>query len=986
MAISRIFSFEDTLYDDLNQTALQYNGGFVAPLAAYEDGLTNLGRCYRSRFDLSALGFYFDPSTYGVSSNSTFSISFWVKFITTDGGDPGTIARMYSTNDSAGFDYALQIDIDQENNSLKLYLQHYQYLQNGSLWDLTKYVKLIQSATNTFSPDTWHLITITQDTIYDASAAVSYQPISFYIDANLIEVFNPLKYKYGETYNYQLQRMVDLYRYTTLIDNNYFSLAQILGTSMNRFYMGGYDNTNPINLNIDDLRFYNETIPIEEIQKIYFDGNGRKYSYPCFIKFDNVPSFAYLYKSFQQQNYLEPPIEITILDGNGIQSFDWTQTVNGSYYNYSTGYTTYNFEVEIVNKNITTKVANMSLVGPRGNTKFIKGKATIDAYFTGNLLEGESIDFRFKYFIYSYPILNSTIGKNTNPDYALRPNYLGEYDINGSYSTNDIISYKYKTISSQYVSLPYPPYSISLFKESEERTSIVQAKKNVSLKEPMNFSVDLTLNSSTVDVLQNTFEFSDERFKLTSYLSSTNNTFVKIEGDDLPIGLINSSNWNSSSGYIVFDIVLIDGIYFTCLVANTNKNPLADPPPFFSYYSQTANYWIEGIYKFIVGSYGVGSYGLPKVKFGKYNGTENNITSTGSGNAKFTFFSLGAPVQDNINWNNIATSVSDIPSTSYLPTFFSEPITLRADARILESKTLFISGIDTYKTSNPGLPLVLQLSPNLNNKTTLYTIAANTYETTNPGLPLVLQLSPDLNSNTTLFIYGEQSISTTLFINGHSTQLDPSSSPIRTLFIKGFNEYSNTTNLYIGADPKNEKIPLFIKVVEPVQVTNSTPLYINSLGIDSLTQIIAGRSLYIEGQVFSSTMNLFMLAQESFKFIANVNMFIRSELSYSTNSSTLFLQNDTRIKSNTFILTIKTEETSNGALPFNQSLNMYIERTPSTSNTMSMYINGYSSFYLPESFTMYISNNLTFSNSTSLAMPLTKGLIINNTTMYIRGF
>jgi hypothetical protein len=83
---------------------------------------------------------------------------------------------------------------------------------------------------------------------------------------------------------------------------------------------------------------------------------------------------------------------------------------------------------------------------------------------------------------------------------------------------------------------------------------------------------------------------------------------------------------------------------------------------------------------------------------------------------------------------------------------------------------------------------------------------------------------------------------------------------------------------------------------------------------------------------------------------------------------------------------MKTEETSIGALPFNQSLNMYIERTPSTSNTISMYINGYSSFNSPESFTMYICNNLTFSNSTSLAMPLTQGLIINNTTMYIRGF
>lgn len=955
MAILRIFSFEDTLYDDLNQTALQYNGGFVAPLAAYEDGLTNLGRCYRSRFDLSALGFYFDPATYGMFSTSKFAMSFWVKFITTEGGDPGTITRMYASNDSAGFDYALQIEIDQENNSLKFYLQHYQYIQNGSLWNITKYVKLIQSATNTFSPDTWHLITIVQDSIYDAQQLVNYQPISFYIDANkLDEEFIPDKYLYGTRYQYPTG-FVDAYRYTTLIDNNYFALSQIVNTTINRFYMGGYDNANPINLNIDDLRFYDETIPIEEIEKIYFDGNGRKYSSPCFIRFDNVPSFTYLYKNFQQQNYLEPPIEITILDGNGMQSFDWTKQVNGSYYNPANYTTYYNFAVEIVDKNIINRTANMSLVGPRGNTNFIKGKATIDAYFTGNLLEGESIDFRFTYFIYSSPMLNSTIGKNDHDDYALRPNYIGEYDINGAYSTNDIISYKYKTISSQSFSTVNYPYYISILKESEERTSIAQAKKNVSLKEPMNFSVNLTLDSSTVDVLQNTFEFSDERFKLTSYLSSNNNTFVKIEGDDLPLGLINSSNWNSSSSYTIFDIVLIDGIYFTCLVPNTNQNPLSDPPPVLSQYGQTANYWIEGIYKFIVGSYGVGSYGLPKVKFGKYSGTEENITSTGSGNAKFTFFSLGAPVQDNINWNIIAANVSDIPSVGYSPTFFSEPITLRVDTRILDTGTLFIRGLDTYQTSNPGLPLVLQLSP-------------------------------DLTNSTTLFVYGGKNEETTLFINGHSTQINPSSSPIRTLFIRGFDSYSNTTNLYIGGDPKNENIPLFIKVTEPVQVTNSAPLYINSLGIGSLTQIVAGRSLYIEGKISSSTMNLFMLGQESLKFISNVNMFIRSEHSYTTNSSTLFLQNNTRIKSNTFILTMKTEETRNGALPFNQSLNMYIERTPSTSNTISMYINGYSSFNSPESFTMYISNNLTFSNSTSLAMPLTQGLIINNTTMYIRGF
>ena len=263
MALSRIFSFEDTLYDDFNYYALQYNGGNVAPLAAYEDGLPNLGRCYRSRFDLSALGFYFEPSAFGVSSTSTYSMSFWVKFITTEGGDPGTIARMYSTNDSAGFDYALQIDIDQENNSLKIYLQHYQYIPNGNLWDITKYVKLIQSGTNTFSPNTWHLITILQDQIYDASAAIYYKSISFYIDANLIEVFNPLKYKYGETYSYQLGKNINLYRYTTLIDNDYFSYSQNYTSYIDRLYMGGYDNASTINLNIDDLRFYNETIPIE---------------------------------------------------------------------------------------------------------------------------------------------------------------------------------------------------------------------------------------------------------------------------------------------------------------------------------------------------------------------------------------------------------------------------------------------------------------------------------------------------------------------------------------------------------------------------------------------------------------------------------------------------------------------------------------------------------------------------------------------------
>jgi len=951
MAISRIFSFEDTLYDDLNQTALQYDGGFVAPLAAYEDGLTNLGRCYRSRYDTSALGFYFEPATYGVTSTSTFSMSFWVKFITTEGGDPGTIARMYSANDSAGLDYALQIDINQENSSLQFYIQHYKYVPNGALWTITKYVKLIESAPNTFSPDTWHLITIIQDSIYDTQASIYYYPISFYIDANKVDDFIPDKYMYGQTYSWQTGGMINQYRYTALIDNSYFSLSQNYTSYIDRFYMGGYDNSSPVNLNIDDLRFYNHAIPIEEIQKIYFDGNARKYSYPCFIKFENVPSFTYLWKNYQQQNYLEPPIEITILDENGIQSFDFTQTVNGSYFNFYM----YNFQSEIVDKNIINRNATMNLVGPRGNTNFIKGKATIDVYFTGNLLEGESIEFRFKYFIYSPSMLNSTIGKNDHDDLALRPNYVGEYDINGAYSTNDIISYKYKTISSQYINFPY---AMSFFKESTETTSIAQAKKNVSLKEPMNFSVNLTLDSSTVDVLQNTFEFSDERFKAANYLSGNNNTFVKIEGDDLPLGLINSSNWNSSSSYTVFDIVLIDGIYFTCLVPNTNQNPLGDPPPslIISYYTgQTANYWIEGIYKFIVSSYGVGSYGLPKVKFGKYNGTENNITSTGSGNAKFTFFSLGAPVQDNINWNIIAGSVIDIPSTSYLPTFFSEPITLKVDTRILETKTLFISGVDTYQTSNPGLPLVLQLSP-------------------------------DLRNSTTLFIEGAQSEQTTLFINGYSTQLNPSSSPIRTLFLRGFESHSNTTSLYVSGDPRNESIPLFIKVTEPVQITNSAPLYINSLGIGSLTQLVAQRSLYIEGEISSSRMNLFMLAQESFKFVSNVNMFIRSEFSQTNNSSTLFLQNDTKIKSNTLILTMKTEETSNGALPFNQSLNMYIERTPSTSNTISMYINGYSSFNSPESFTMYICNNLTFSNSTSLAMPLTQGLIINNTTMYIRGF
>lgn len=942
MAITNRYAFNDNLNNSIGILNLVYDNGTTPPLSAFEDGLANLGRCFRSHYDTTSLGFYFVPANFNVTSQSIFSMSFWVKFINTGMGDTGTIARMYASNDVAGNDYSLKIVMKPEDFSLEFYVQSYQAVPNGSLWTVTKTETVISSQPNTFYLDNWHLITITQES-KTGTGGVTYYETTFYIDNAPAGTFTPSYYSYQQSY---FGGTYTVHEYTKIIDNTYFTATDNPSTTVNRFYIGGADDLNTLDLNIDELRFYNSTISFEEIDKSYNSGNGREYSFPTFISIDNVPNTTYIYKDYLQQNFLEPPLEITLYDKEGIQSYDFDLSLFSYNYYYP------NFSAEIVDP-ASTKTLSIFQNGPNTDSYFKNGKAKVDLYFNSNITEGQTLDVRLRYYVYNN-IYNGTLNDNTNGNFALRPNYVGSFDINGEYLTNDIVSQEYKTFS--FYSFFYG--SNGYFFETTNQY-IAQARKNVSGKQPTNFTSVVELSGTTVNIANNTIYFGDNRFTngsgINSYLTSFNSTFVKVEGDDLPTGLINSSEWNSAVTYSKFDIVTREGTYYTSLTDNNlNYDPVTNPTFYFNGNDNAC--WIEGIYKFIVGSYG----GSRWVRFGKYQGTAEDLTTTGSGSATFTFFSLGSSVNDSVNWYQITPSAySPISSTNYIPTFFTEPITLQIDTRTLKNTTLFIKGYDVYQTP-----------------------AINTNP--NPGLALIAQLPPDIIASTTLFVYGAINKDTYLYIQGHSTQLNPLSSPTRTLFVKGFDYQNNSRFLYINGEPRNLNIPLFIKTVEPTKLNNSTTLFISSAGI-GVSQIFAGRNLYINGSIFNSSMNLFINSQQVIKSTSNVNLFLKSLVPSSVSSRPLFIKNEYLIKSNTLILNIKTDESGNGYFPIKNNINLYIEKTPGVDNVMPLSVKGFSVFTTTTAFPLYTANNLQCNNNVFLAIPFTQGVKNGNITMYVRG-
>ena len=938
MSIVARYAFEDDLSPSIGVNFLTYGSGSAPPVESFEDGLTNLGRCYRSYYDATSLGFYFVPSNLGITSQSSYSLSFWAKFVVTETGEPGTVARMFASNDSAGLDYSLQIVINSEDNSLSFFVQSYQAVSNNGNWEVTKITQEIRSNQNTFylTGASWHLITITQEMLTDAQS-VPYYKTCFYIDGvKTDDDFIPYKYTYTVTTYYGSYNVSE---YTRIIDDAYFQKTNNAVTTVNRFYFGGANDSTPIDLNIDELRVYNNLIPIDEIYKIYNSGFGRVYTQPTFIILDNVPERTYIYKDYTQVNYLEPPLEVTLLDQEGIQCFDYEgPSISYNYYFQ-------NIAAEKVNP-ASTKTVSLNYNGPRTNYNFIQGKAKLDCYFTADLTGAQTLDVRLRY---NTPNIGLYLDSLTNGNYALRPNYVGAYDINGEYQTNDIVSYSYDRMNLYY----YSQY-FSVFYWSTP-TYVAQAKKTIYQKEPTNFVVTINLDNTTVNISNNTIYINDERFAVgsgvNSYLTAFNSTFVKIEGNDLPAGLIGNTAWDSGTTYEKFDIVDIDGVYFTCMIGNTNENPTDGTTLYL--FGNEHPYWKEGIYKFIVGSYN----GARNIKLGKYNGSEQNLTSTGSGTATFTFYSLGSNVDDTVNWSQVTTDAPEnIGETGYYSLVYSEPIILEVDTRVLNNTTLFIHGKDFYET-----PLI----------------------NSNPssGLMLVAQLPPDIINSTTLFIYGALSETKTLFIHGHSTQINPSSTPTTTLFVRAYDSIQNNRHLYISGEPANLSIPLFLKTQEPVQVTNSIPLNIFSAGL-GIQQIINSTNLYISGSVFNATMNLFIEAVNKGNYSANMNMFLKSDPLSKNNSMTLFLSNLNKIESNSMTLSLESDQNGN-AFPINQSMNLYIEKIPGTANSTTMYIHGQDINY--NSTTLFISNNLEFNNNMTLAIPFTEDLISSNRNLYIRG-
>lgn len=993
MALTDRFACEDNLFNTgpLASRVLSYNGTYqynyqsptTDPTFSFEDGLTNLNRCFRSRYDRQSLGFYlYNP--YGSQQNAyaqEYTLSFWFQTLTEDEISSPVIGRLYSSG--SALDYPIYIQKDSENNSILVILQHYRGtpLENGS-WQVTKLNDIeLNSGINSCLPNTWNLFTIRQKQFSDAQAGIYYKT-EFYLNGNKFGEYSPVKFSYtyyGFTY----------YKFESLIDNSFYSYSGILNAYIDRFYFGGIDDDLVFDLNIDELRIYNVYIPDEELSKIYNNGNGRNYSSPKFIKVNNVPNQAYFLKNYQQVPLLEPPIKITLLDAEGIRCYDVDSQL-AAYNNLN-----YILSWEKVDPSSQESISVVP-TNLRTTYNYVNGEATLDIYFTSNTLTtGESLDIRLifspQYFssdlsswkgdwssysnysihdiVYydgiSYIAISpSTISEPKQPDLfplywvtaqTLEPFYEYIFDISTTYYKNDIVktTFDYPYRIQFYGSYEYPV-------QWGQSDIFIQSKREAVNEYPVNFEVTINLNGSTVDIANNAIEITSNKFVIDNYLTQSS-TIVKIEGNDLPNGLVDFNAWSDAVTYELFDTAEVDGVYYTSMVSsNLNNDPTLnsiDP-------NTGAVAWREGIYRQLSNPYTTSKPRFSKARL--IGGNPNlDLTSTGSGTAKFTFFKLSTAyfsqpqatyTLNNVYWDLV--SIND-ENTPFSLKVYTSPITIVEDTRTIGSTTLFIKGYDIYQTP-----------------------AINTDP--NPGLALIAQLPPDIIASRTLFIYGAINVDTTLFVTGHSTQLNPSSSPTRTLFVRGYDSINNGKDLYISGEPRNIKIPLFLKAQEPISVINSLPLFINSAGV-GISQIIAGKSLYIDGTVFNKVMNLFIKINDTFKYSSNVNMFLKSELPSSTSSRSLFLKNSYELKSNTLTLSMKTDETFTGAMPINSGINLFIEKVPGLDKTLPMYISGYTTYSTATPFTLYTANNLELNNNIFLAIPFTEGVKNGSITMYVRG-
>lgn len=236
----------------------------------------------------------------------------------------------------------------------------------------------------------------------------------------------------------------------------------------------------------------------------------------------------------------------------------------------------------------------------------------------------------------------------------------------------------------------------------------------------------------------------------------------------------------------------------------------------------------------------------------------------------------------------------------------------------------------------------------------------------NSGIDLYLQnsLTP---ADTTLYINGHDNSSGTVPLNIFAKASDSGEHP---LFIHGAYSDSDSMNLFIDGygDTVSGEVALFLWSTTNPGIRDISSLYMK-----------ADNSGYYDGN-----MNLYIQSPVSADITANIPLYISKATPSEGEETTLFIKQDNTESSGDATLYIKSPGTTDGALPIDENMPLFIARDQNY-NWLGhpMYI------HVAENdsgnTTMFIKNVANTSNNTTLFMPAI-GNESGDTSLYVSGF
>ena len=210
------------------------------------------------------------------------------------------------------------------------------------------------------------------------------------------------------------------------------------------------------------------------------------------------------------------------------------------------------------------------------------------------------------------------------------------------------------------------------------------------------------------------------------------------------------------------------------------------------------------------------------------------------------------------------------------------------------------------------------------------------------------------------FAFPQMSSSATLFISGSP----PVVSSVVPLHVHSGDTRCETLNLFIASDP-------------PSVYGDSVALSIYG---STSNAMIGAITLFVGGTPLSESLGLFIFGKDSGGTSSILRMYIAGSSYTTSNSTSLFIQNDTQAGNGSVPLFIQGDGISPGYIPYSSILGMYVERGNSGGVTMFIQNNG-----VVNSLPIFIVGAQPISSSTPLYIRGLGDAINSTVTMYVSG-